>query len=77
MHSKMSRQKIIGCLCEDENGMAKVKMGSEDEAVVGIKMLPISTLITIPQLRAKFEYYVRKFFDESQDDSCKSLTYAT
>ena len=68
--SKRSEQKTIGYLREDKNGMAVVKERSE-EAVVGIKVLPISTLITIPQLRTEIEKRARNFFNKSQDYSCE------
>lgn len=54
-----------------EDGEERVHMGTADEAVVGIKMLPISTLITSPELRSLIEKLTLLFFNESQDYSCK------
>ena len=71
---KMSKEKKIGHIRVDGNGDATVKMGTPEEAVVGIKMLPISTLITHPELRRKVVATTKLFFETSQDYSCK-LTY--
>ena len=71
MRSKKSQEKKIGHLQVCPNGDAMVKMGTSDEAVVGIKMLPISTLITIPELQRMVHETSATFFEKSQDYSCK------
>ena len=71
---KMSKERKIGHIRVDENGDATVKMGTPEEAVVGIKMLPISTLITHPELRSMVVATTKSFFEKSQDYSCKYYT---
>ena len=66
-----SKERKIGHIRQDEHGDYMVKMGTTDEAVVGIKMLPISTLITDPELRRKVVATTKSFFEKSQDYSCK------
>lgn len=71
--SKESKMKKIGHIRreEGETGEEMVRMGTRDEAVVEIKMLPISTLITIPKLQTSLEKATKRFFTQSQDYSCK------
>ena len=68
---QMSKERKIGHIRRDEHGDYMVKMGTTDEAVIGIKMLPISTLITDPELRRKVVATTKSFFEKCQDYSCK------
>lgn len=65
--SKQSDRKTIGHIADD----GTVKRGTSDEAVVGIKVLPISTLIKFPNLRRRFEMSLKEYVEELQDLSRK------
>ena len=61
--SKQADSKTIGRISEDGN----VKRGSSEEAVIGIKVLPISTLIRFAKLRMFFETALGEYVAELQD----------
>ena len=65
--SKHSSSKTIGRI--RKNGT--VKRGSSEEAVIGIKVQPISTLIRFAKLRTIFEAALSAYVAELQDVSRK------
>ena len=64
---RASDVKTIGKISTD----GKVGRGTHDEAVVGIRVEPIATLVKLPFLRLAMQRSLVHYMDEQGDCSCK------
>ena len=64
---RASDVKTIGKISND----GKVGRGTHDEAVVGIRVEPIATLVKLPFLRLAMQRSLVHYMDEQGDSSCK------
>ena len=65
---KASDTRQVGEIIDD-----KVKRGSDDEAVVGIKIQPIHSLVKLRYLHLALQQALEVYVEEQRDTTCKWL----